>query len=87
MCVVLKFAMLWEKDNYRTMMRFLPIWSTSDLLTMAVTPEEWFQRMPLITKSYLVAAFATTTLITLGFLPAKYIYLDFKLIYNRFEVK
>lgn len=53
---------------------------------MANTPQEWFENLPLITKSYLTAAVLTTALITFGTITPYQIYLDFNLIFKKFEI-
>jgi Derlin-2/3 len=53
---------------------------------MAVTPEAWFKSMPVHTKAYFVAAMGCTLLVTLGALNPVYIYLDFDLVFRKFQL-
>lgn len=50
------------------------------------SPEEWFKNLPLVTKTYLTSAVATTALITFGTITPLQIYLDFTLIFQKFEI-
>jgi len=50
------------------------------------TPEEWFKNLPVVTKYYFVAAVATTTLISLGLVNPIYLYLDFDLVFRKFQI-
>jgi len=46
------------------------------------TPEEWFRSLPIVTRTYFVAAIATTTLVSLGVINPYYLYLDFDLVFK-----
>lgn len=52
---------------------------------MAQTPEQWFKNMPTITKTYFVAAVGTTILVQLNIVDPEYLYLDFDLVFKKFQ--
>jgi hypothetical protein len=47
---------------------------------------EWFKTLPIITKSYMMACCITTFAIHLELIKIVDIYLNFQLVYERFEV-
>jgi len=51
-----------------------------------VSPEEWFKNLPKITKAYLVMAVGTTALCMFGTIAPIQIYLDFDLIFKKYEI-
>jgi len=52
---------------------------------MASTPEEWFKNLPVVTKYYFIGAVATTILVSFGVITPFMIYLDFDLIFKKFQ--
>lgn len=48
--------------------------------------EEQFNAIPKITRCYIVLAVATTACVSLGFLSPMQLYLDFGLIWNKFQI-
>lgn len=55
-------------------------------LNMPNTPQEWFKTLPPVTKAYLTIAVLTTALVSFNFLSPFALYLDWRLIYHKFEV-
>ncbi|RLN93774.1 hypothetical protein BBJ28_00008446 [Nothophytophthora sp. Chile5] len=53
---------------------------------MAQSIEAWYYGMPQITRFYLSVCFMSTLLGTLGFLNPMSLYLDFDLIWERFQL-
>jgi len=53
---------------------------------MAQPVDQWFKSMPLITKTYFVSALVTTALVSFGMLHPSYIYLDFQLVFKKFQL-
>eukprot|EP01006_Ploeotia_vitrea_P025216 TRINITY_DN58066_c0_g1_i1.p1 TRINITY_DN58066_c0_g1~~TRINITY_DN58066_c0_g1_i1.p1 ORF type:complete len:235 (+),score=92.24 TRINITY_DN58066_c0_g1_i1:48-752(+) len=53
---------------------------------MAVTPETWFKTMPVVTKTYFCLAFGSTLLCTFGVISPMHLYLDFELVWKKFEI-
>jgi Derlin-2/3 len=51
-----------------------------------MSPEEWYKGLPPITKVYWTTAVAFTILSTIGALNASYIFLDFDLVYHKFNI-
>jgi len=49
------------------------------------TPEQWFREMPPITKSYFVAAVATTIVTHFGLISPRYLFLDLEQVVFRFQ--
>jgi Derlin-2/3 len=54
-------------------------------LTMS-TPEEWYKSLPVVTRYYFTIAFSATVLTTLGVIPPYYLYLDWNLVIQRFQI-
>jgi len=52
----------------------------------ANSPEIWFKNLPLVTKSYLCAGVVTTALVTFGSITPLQIYLDFSLVFKKFQL-
>lgn len=50
------------------------------------SPEEWFKTLPVVTKVYFVLAVGTTALVSFGMLDPFILYLDFKLVFERFQI-
>ncbi|DBA00351.1 TPA: hypothetical protein N0F65_000536, partial [Lagenidium giganteum] len=53
---------------------------------MAQTLEGWYYGMPPITRFYLTMCFLTTALSSLGFVTPRSFYLDFDLVWERFQI-
>lgn len=53
---------------------------------MAQSIEAWFHAMPAITRFYLSACFLSTCLSALGFLQPRSLYLDFDLVWHKFQL-
>lgn len=53
---------------------------------MAVTPEAWFKAMGVHTKTYFVLAMLTTLGATMGFVSPAWLYLDFDLVFKKFQL-
>lgn len=53
---------------------------------MAASPGEWFNSLPPVSKTWGAALFATACGAQLGVLPVKLIYLDFGLVFQKFQV-
>lgn len=53
---------------------------------MAVTPEQWYGSMPVLTKVYFTVALAATILATFNMLNPYYLYLDFDLVTRKFQL-
>ena len=51
------------------------------------SPEEWFRKMPAVTKAYFVGVLITTTLCSFGFVSYVYLELDFELVLGKFQVR
>jgi Derlin-2/3 len=49
--------------------------------------ETWFKNLPIITKSYMTACCVTTFAIHLDIIKIMDIYLNFQLVYEKFEVR
>lgn len=49
------------------------------------TPEEWFKSLPPVTRTYFIAALATTLLVQFHVISARLLYLDFELILYKFN--
>lgn len=63
---------------------FIPIRPLTQPPKMS-TPEEWFRKLPPITRTYLVAAVTTTFLVQFKIVSAYLLYLDFNLIFYKFN--
>jgi Derlin-2/3 len=48
--------------------------------------EEWYKGLPPVTRNYFTIAMGTTVVCSLGALDAKWIYLDYNLIFKKFEI-
>lgn len=53
---------------------------------MAQSIEGWYYSMPYITRFYLTVCFLSTCLISLGFVNPRSLYLDFDLVWDRFQL-
>lgn len=53
---------------------------------MAESPEVWFRNLPIVTKVYMCAALATTTLVSFGALSPLQLYIDHDLVIRKFHV-
>jgi len=49
-------------------------------------PEAWYRSLPVITRAYMTAAFATTVLVQTELLPPTLLYLDFDLVLGKLEL-
>lgn len=49
------------------------------------TPEEWFKRLPPVTRTYFISAVITTFLVQFHVVSARLLYLDFELIFYKFH--
>jgi len=50
------------------------------------SPEEWFKNLPPITKTYLTSAVVTTALLMFGSISPQQIYINYELVFKRFEI-
>ena len=53
---------------------------------MSGSPEEWYRSLPIITRSYLTGAFASTILCQLEFIQPQLLILDFGALIGNLEV-
>ncbi|POM72268.1 Der1-like family [Phytophthora palmivora] len=53
---------------------------------MAGSIEAWYYGLPYVTRFYLSVCFGSTLLSTLGFLNPQSLYLDFDLVWQRFQL-
>lgn len=51
-----------------------------------MSPEEWYRSLPLITKIYFTTAVATTCLTSFGVLSPQLLYLNFELVFKKFQI-
>jgi Derlin-2/3 len=57
-----------------------------DYKKMARTLEGWYYSMPQVTRFYLTVCFLSTALSSFGFLNPRSLYLDFDLIWQKFQL-
>jgi len=50
------------------------------------SPEDWFNSLPIITRYWLVSALGSTVLISMGMLDPMSIILDWRMIWNKFQI-
>lgn len=50
------------------------------------SPEEWFRGLPICTKTYFVAAVASTCLVSFGVITPQLLYLNFDLVFKKFQI-
>jgi Derlin-2/3 len=50
------------------------------------SPEEWFKSLPIVTKAYFVGAVGTTVLVSMGVISPFLLFLDFELVFKKFQI-
>lgn len=55
--------------------------------TAAMSPEEWYKSLPVVTKVYWSIAVSMTLLATLGILNPSLFYLNSELVFGKFQVR
>jgi len=51
-----------------------------------MSPEEWYKNLPPVTKVYWTVAVVTTILSSIGAMNAMWLYLDFDLVFKKFQI-
>jgi Derlin-2/3 len=51
-----------------------------------MSPEEWYHGLPTVARHYFTIAVVTTVLVSLNIVPINYLYLDFDLVFKKFQV-
>jgi len=60
--------------------------AASETLEAMPSPEEWYKSLPKITRGYMTGALAATLLCQIGVISPYHLYLDFDLLFGKFEI-